>query len=104
MVGFEGVAAALASLTGVTVVVAVSVGVAVGVGVGVGVEVGVEVGVGVGVGVGVPDDELLGTRVSYSNCIVDPWTVSAFVESIRFVFVLVAAYCIAAETPLSASV
>lgn len=83
---FDGVAAALVSLTGVAVAVTVSVG------------------VGVGVALAVPDDELLGTSVSYSNCIVEPCVVSAFVESIRFVFVLVAAYCMAAATPLLASV
>ena len=92
MVGVDGVAAAFASLTGVSVAVTVVVVVSVG------------VGVGVGVALDVLDDELLDTRASYSNCIVDPWTVSAFVESIRFVFVLVAEYCMAAKTPLFANV
>lgn len=84
MVAFDGVASALVTLTGVAVTVGVVVG--------------------VGVALAVPDDELLGTSVSYSNCIVEPCVVRAFVESIRLVFVLVAAYCIAAVTPLFASV
>ncbi len=84
IVAFDGVAAALVALTGVAVAVTVSVG--------------------VGVMLEVPDDELLGTSVSYSNCIVVPCVVSVFVESIRLIFVLVAAYCMAAVTPLFASV
>ncbi len=54
--------AALASLTGVSVAVTVVVVVSVGVG----------VGVGVGVELDVPEDELLDTNVSYSDCMVDP--------------------------------
>lgn len=77
---FDGVAAPLASLTGVTVAV------------------------GVTVESGVLDDELLGTRVSYCFCMTVPCTVNEFVASIRLILVLVAAYCMAANTPLDASV
>jgi len=80
MVACDGVAAPLASLTGVTVAV------------------------GVAVESEVLDTELLETRVSYCFCMIDPCTVSVFVASIRLMLVLVAAYCMDANTPFAASV